>query len=36
VGHIRQELGLVLAGGFELSTFLLDVLEEPRVLDRKS
>src|SRR5262249_23272407 len=35
VRHVRQELGLVLAGDFELATLLLDLAEKPGVLDRQ-
>jgi hypothetical protein len=34
VGHIRQELRLVLAGDFELATLVRDLLEQPHVLNR--
>ena len=33
VGHVGQELGLVLAGDFELAALLLDLQEQARVLD---
>ena len=33
VGHVGQELGLVLAGDFELAALVLDLPEQPRVLD---
>src|SRR5947208_1831823 len=33
VAHVGQELRLVLADNLELATLLLDLLEEPRVLD---
>jgi hypothetical protein len=35
VGHVGQELGLVLAGDLELATLVLDLPEQPRVLDSK-
>jgi hypothetical protein len=33
MGHVGEELGLVLAGDLELATLLLDLAEETRVLD---
>src|SRR5215831_17360216 len=33
MGHVGQELGLVLAGDFELTALLFDLTEEPGVLD---
>ena len=33
VGHVGQELGLVPAGNFQLAALLLDLLEQPRVLN---
>src|SRR5262249_41909846 len=33
MGHVGEELGLVLAGDFELPTFLFDLPEEPSVLN---
>src|SRR5438128_2413708 len=35
MGHVRQELRLVLAGDFELATLVRDLAEEPGVLDRE-
>jgi hypothetical protein len=35
VGHVGQELGLVPARGFELSTLVLDLTKQPRVLNRQ-
>ena len=35
VGHVRQELRLVLAGDLQLAARLLDLLEQPGVLDRQ-
>ncbi len=33
MGHVRQELGFVLAGDFELSGFFLQLLEESCILN---
>ena len=33
VGHVGQELGLVAVGGLELAALVLDLPEQPRVLD---
>src|SRR5262245_19705546 len=35
VGHICQELGLVLAGDLELAALVLDLAVETRILDRE-
>ena len=35
VRHVGEELGLVLAGDLELATLVLDLAEQPRVLDRE-
>ena len=34
VRHVGEELGLVLVGDFELAALLLDLVEQPHVLDR--
>ena len=33
VGHVGEELRFVLAGDFKLSALILDLAEQPRVLD---
>ena len=33
MGHVGQELGLVLASDFELAALLFDLAEQPRVLN---
>ena len=35
VAHVGEELRFVLARDFELSAFVLDLVEQPRVLDRQ-
>jgi len=35
MGHVGEELGLVAAGGFELPALVLDLPEQPGVLDRQ-
>ena len=35
VAHVRQEVGLVLAGDFQLAALLFDLPEQERVLDRE-
>jgi hypothetical protein len=35
VAHIGEELRLVLAGDLELAALVLDLVEQPRILDRQ-
>ena len=35
VGHVREELGLVPAGDFQLAALVLDLVKEPGILDRQ-
>ena len=34
MGHVGEELGLVPVGGFDLPALILDLAEQPGVLDR--
>ncbi len=33
MGHVGEELGFVAAGGFQLAALVLDLVEEPGILD---